>query len=579
MSAPLASVRAYSGSGFNMNNIPISVDVLEANSTANDLEVINCLPVSGKTNVTITVKPFANLTKIDYIRITGSDGVAWYGIVNGYEYASMNTVYINATLDGWLTCQAAGINSITGYLTRHTTADDELFKYTEEDPLLIPSKALTYQGYDEMFGGGTLDQLIESTVDLYEMGDDNYNLSRTMDSDGEVVVPLAISSNTTTVSLTGVDLYSTGQLSTPFTGFYKPSTDINDRIKKGIAAARSLGYDNGILGSYSVPSNMYSAAATNGFVGTLSNVRQNEQCSLTYEYDQVMNKRLYAGKANAYILWSPASGEQVIVPPEDLYNTNNLATSPYITMVSDPRSKGRPYFCFGNGNNNALVGGLNRMVKGAQWANAPLNYQESSGQGIKERIFNAEQQDRIEDFNRGVSSDLLNLAKGIGGVAIGAATGNAMMVTAGGVGVGQSAVSLIGRELFERPNFERERAIEKAKFQSSVFKAPQIAAPIDADLMRDTLGNGVVVTKRRYSPFDLQRLDKVLNMFGYKDTKAFESSDLDVGNYCNYLECSDVLVDSQAPRFAEEIAAQQLSAGVRLWKVKPSSAKFLLPNR
>ena len=201
MSAPLASVRAYSGGGFNMNNIPATVAILEANSTVNDLEVINCLPVSGKSNTTIIVKPFSNLTKIDYIRIIGSDGVAWYGIVNGYEYVSMTSVAINATLDGWLTCQAAGIQKISGYLTRHSTADDDLFKYTEPDELLVPSKPLemTFQNVFVSTGGHT--PLIESTIDLVLMGGDLYKESRTFDSDGEVVVPLAASSPSSTVQI------------------------------------------------------------------------------------------------------------------------------------------------------------------------------------------------------------------------------------------------------------------------------------------------------------------------------------------------------------------------------------------
>lgn len=573
MAAPLASVTAYSGGGFNMNNIPLNVGVLEANSTINQLEVINCLPVSGRTNVEITVKPFANLPRIDYIKIVGSDNVAWFGIVNGYQYVSMTSVVISATLDGWLTCQAAGISSISGYLSRHSTADDELFKYTEDDPLLVPSKALDFESMRPFPSTGGVVELIESTIDLVEMGDETYNLSRTFDSDGEVVVPLAKSTTMTPIVLRNA---SGGTVNQNYQGrgIYKPQAETN----RGIAVARSLGYDNGILGSYIVPAYMVNATFDeNGFCTSLEGMHnQANTINFTRAQSSVMNNRLWAGRANGYVLWSPASGEQTTINPEDLYEAG--LSSPTVRFVSDPRSKGKPFFMFSSGPHK-IENGINQMISGAKWDNLPLNYQESSGQGLKERIFSAEQQDKLEDFNRGVAADALNMAKGIGGVAIGGVTGNPFAVTAGGSAIGQSAVSLINREVFERPNFERERAIEKAKFQSGVFKAPQIVSPPDGDSMRDIYGNGCFVGKYRYSAHDLTRLDKILNMFGYKDNKVFEMSDLNVGVYCNYLECSDVTVVSGAPRFAEEIAAQQLSAGVRLWKTKPDSSRYGTSNR
>lgn len=595
MSAPLSSVRAYSGGGFNMNNIPATVAVLEANSAANDLEVINCLPVSGKSNTTIIVKPFENLPKIDYIRIVGSDGVAWYGIVNGYEYVSMNSVAINATLDGWLTCQAAGISKISGYLTRYSTADDDLFKYTEPDELLIPSKPLEIN-FSSLFpstGGHTA--LIESTIDLVLMGGDLYNESRTFDSDGEVVVPLAASSPSSFVQITDQN-GGNHILTYEGRGIYSPTTKVN----KGIAVARSLGYENGILASYKVPSQWIAdgSADEDGRVAVLSSTYLTESLSSLPFVDirqSVMNKRLYAGEANAYVLWSIASSEQIKVNPENLYNAGESA--PEVRGFADVRSKGKPYFMFSTGP-HAYERGVNQCIGGEIWDNLPLSYSESSAQGLKERLFSAQRTIDAQNFHTSNVANMIGTMVGSGGNFMSFANQGAMMGEGGlsnyksNIGTAikyaaptagvQAAANILNAGVqyaANAHNFYNSRRIEKAKFQSSVYEAPQIVSPPDGKAMRDVFGNSCVAAKYSYSDYDLARLDKILNMFGYKNTKVFEMSDLNVGVYCCYLECSDVTVVSNAPRFAEEIAAQQLSAGVRLWRQKPDSALYATSNR
>lgn len=577
MAAPMASVRAYSGGGFNSNNIPRSVGVLESNSTINDLEVINCLPVSGRSRVEITVKPFANLSQIDYIRIIGSDNVAWYGIVDGYQYVSMTSVVISATLDGWLTCVAAGINAISGYLTRHTTTDDELFKYTEDDPLLVPSKPLDFES-TIMFPSTGETSLIESTINLVEMGKETYKTSRTFDTEGEVVVPLAVKSPTSSVVLRNAQ-GGTKNSNYIGRGFYSPTDQTND----GITNARSLGYENGILGSYKVPNNMISTTAgeDEGFIASIEGMNDvsNAQNFVRPQQSTVMNNRLWAGNANSYVLWSPASGEQVMFKPEDLYEAG--LGRPEVRMVADPRSKGKPFFMFSTGPHK-IQDGINQMIAGAKWDNLPLNYQESSGQGLKERIFAAEQKIKLDEFESSQKeAGLRTLAAGAMGVGSGIAgglSGNLALLASGVMGAAGATTGLLDLH-GAGEKFNRDRALEKAKFAASTYTVPQIVSPPDADAIRDIYGNCCYVGKYRYSAFDLDRLDRILNMFGYKDNKVFEMADLRAGRYCTYLECSDVTIDSNAPRFAEEICAQQLSAGVRLWARKPDSSVFGTANR
>lgn len=589
MAAPLATVTAYANSGFSMNDTPLNVSVLEANSDAQQLEVINCLPVSGKSTVTITVKPFNLLPRTDYLKIVGSDGVAWFGIVLGYEYVSMTSVQITAQLDGWLTCQAAGITSISGYTTRHTTADDEFGKYTQDDPLIIPSKPLHIISTTTTFGGGgqfgTTKKLVESTIDLSAMGEDTYNTSRTFDSDGEVVVPLAVPSDATTVTLSGFNGESASQ-TIGGRGIYDAD---NAKVKKGIAVARSLGYENGILGSYIIPTFALASDPTpsaDGFYSTIAGKNTSaapagsSNLYLRFEYANVKNKRLLYGKTSQYILWSPASGDQLRVNPEDIYTSG--AVIPTLNYMADPRSKGKPYFSFAEGP-SVTQGGLNQCISGAQWDNLPLNYQNSSGLQTKARIFSAQEQYAIDSMiftqHMGTANSAIDTVN---------AGLNALMAGKGGnpIGAGQAVFGNVANNItgaiaaLHNPEmFARARKIEQAQFLASNYSAPQIVSPPDGEFIRDVYGNGCVLARYMLTEYDITRLDRVLNMYGYMDNKVLELSDLSVGVYATYVQANDVTIVSGAPKFAEQIAEEQLNAGIRLWKTKPSSAAYNNTNR
>lgn len=581
MSTPLATVTAYANSGFSMNDTPLNVGVLEANSDAVTLDVINCLPVSGKSTVSIRVKPFNLLTQTDYIKIVGSDAIAWFGIVLGYEYDSMNTVQITAQIDGWLTCQAAGITSISGYTTRHTTEDDEFGKYSEDDPLIVPSKPLEMTATPINLGGSGNKKLVESTIDLSAMGEDTYNESRTFNSDGEVVVPLAVPSEPTQVNLNGVGGGSSTQTISG-RGIYDAD---NAKVKKGIAVARSLGYENGILGSYIVPDAFITLGeATDGKYSTIAGKHDSIMTtgdSLNFIYANVHNKRLLYGKTSQYVLWSPASGDQLRANPEELITGSVISGGPSFAFMSDPRSKGKPYFMFDEGA-SAVLGGLNKMISGAQWDNLPLNYQNSSGLQTKARIFMAQEEYAVDQYNFALQIGVLDQGENaITGLA-GAAVGMSFNPIGAATGLGGTAAGIAKYGLsvpYNKEMFQRARKIEQAQFLATHYSAPQIVSPPDGEFIRDVYGNSVVIARYMLSAYDLTRLDRVLNMYGYKHSKVLELSDLSVGVYATYVEAHDVTINSGAPKFAEQIAQEQLSAGIRLWKTKPSSAQYSNANR
>ena len=361
------------------------------------------------------------------------------------------------------------------------------------------------------------------------------------------------------------------------------------------------------MASYKVPSQWIAdgAADADGRVAVLTSTYYTESLSsLTFVDGRkvVNNQRLFAGEANAYVLWSIASGEQITITPENLYDAGS--TSPQVKGFADVRSKGKPYFMFSSGP-HAFNNGVNQCISGEIWDNLPLSYSESSAQGMKERLFSAQRTIDAQNFHTSNVANMIGTMLGGGGSVLATGGINAQNMTQADIAAGfapstyrqnigaglmnalptagvKAAANILNAGVqyaANAHNFHNSRRIEKAKFQASVYEAPQIVSPPDGKAMRDVYGNGCVAAKYSYSDYDIARLDKILNMFGYKDNKVFEMSDLDVGVYCCYLECSDVTVVSNAPRFAEEIAAQQLSAGVRLWKQKPDSALYANANR
>ena len=202
-----ATVTAYLNTGYTGINVPDSPAIIENNYQSKNLQVINCLPLSGQVNVSIRVKAYDELHETDYIKLQFSgDNTTYWAKVDGYVYLTSDTVEIALTMDYWLTL--GGINnvsSISGITKRvHVAkADDQLFAFTEPDEMINPAKPLKSvcdSDYDMSFINdypykvdsngdysptGTPKDVIVllSTLDLYAIGrlyetdvDDNGNM-------------------------------------------------------------------------------------------------------------------------------------------------------------------------------------------------------------------------------------------------------------------------------------------------------------------------------------------------------------------------------------------------------------------
>lgn len=603
MGVPTATVTAYYGNNFDINNIPANPTVLASASQTVTVGVINCLPFSGKAAASIVIKAFSHLKETSYFKIHfDTDNFDWYAAVNGYEYTSIDTVRVDLVIDAWLTCGGTtGITDVSGLTRRHSCLDDTFGKYTHEDPLIIPSESLKLSDIEKVYTGTNFVSkdgyiIVESTVDLWAMGDPTGQLEATVYENSsyglEVTVPQVQPIEARYSPQVFIhDIFSTNnyEIEVPCVAYFDGSSD---RIKRGITRCRSLGVENGILAQYVIPKAFidtitYDTTDTGRItqiVGKSELSTNSGNTDLDFEYAQVNNKRVLYGENNRYVIASIGTGNKLECAPEEICKDDqgNILTQPPIYVMVDPRSKGCPYFRFVWMFNNNLNFEVN-SIKGLEWQSAPINYTEGSGAWARRELFNATQEletakyESLKDIGYGTAA-----AAGIGEIgSAGALTRGMNLLFERGLNIPFTDVHIPGfNEQYNDPMFYASRALEKGQYilNNSVV-APEINFPRSEGL-RDIVGNGVYLYRYMYTANDLARIDKILNMYGYADVKPLELTDFTDMKYYNYVEADATIVTSvQVTRKIREMCQNQISAGVRVWKINPNFALYAQSNR
>lgn len=584
MGVPTATVTAYYGNNFDINNIPANPTVLASASQTVTVGVINCLPFSGKAAASIVIKAFANLKETSYFKIHfDTDNFDWYAAVNGYEYTSIDTVRVDLVIDAWLTCGGTtGITDVSGLTRRHSCLDDTFGKYTQPDPLIIPSETLKLSEITKLFTGSDYTSedgyvIVESTVNLWKMGmqSASYNAITYEDINSNQVTvpqvePVTLSEEALIFASNSVGVPK--KVESPCVGYFNGK---DDTVKRGISICRSLGVENGILAQYVIPKDYvdtieYDVTETGRITklsGAFTAIDNYVNADLAYEYAQVNNNRVLYGENNRYILNSIATGNKIESAPEEVYNPN--IPHPGVYAMVDPRSKGVPYFRFTMMYGSYLDIEVN-SIAGLEWQSAPINYQEKSGAGISKEIFNATQEKDTAAYElskavkRGETfASAFNLLKG-------------GPITAGL----EMATQSITDQTVNDPMFYASRLLEKAQFDvKNTVVAPELNFP-RAEGLRDIVGNGVYLYRYMYTSNDIARIDKILNMYGYADVKPLELTDFTDMKYYNYVEADATIVTSvQVTRKIREMCQNQISAGVRVWKINPNFALYAQSNR
>lgn len=586
----IRTVRLYQNTGFDIINAPATPSLLDS-FTYVDIPAINALQITRLNSVCIKATE-DQVTNADYCRISDGTHNAYYAVTD-YYMEKPDTCTLSITMDYMLT--AGGVSSndwdvLDGITERHhvATADDTLFNYVEEDPYLVPSKPLGLL-WKECINNtpSTSDYVIvEATVDLYDLATNTpAAVAYTTSGGEECVVPDIPKLNTFSgakMQIDPSDSSSDKVTVNPASAYYNGK---DATVKEGLARARSLGIENGsIISQVTIPVNCVtipSGTLVNGCYteldGVISTVYAMQNAKYNYEYGTAQNKRVYAGICNKYGLVAVGSGNSAEFNPEDIFHTGD--TSPNVTEITDPRPSGCPYYRFEYYKNDKSSFFMN-CIKGLNWQNVPLRYVDKSGseidtirfqteQSIKNQNMETEVQRETWDtlnplsWKRGVTGKVKDLV-GFGMSTIGGLTGLADESTMGAM----SDTYDIGRK---RQNAAAQELQEFNINQNIV--APNVMFPRSEGL-RDFLGNGCYAYRYYLEASDVTKLDKILNMFGYRITEPLTKTMFDVRSKFSYVKAQGVSIGGTLPRWLREGMAAELSVGKRFWKVAPNKSYY-----
>ena len=374
-------------------------------------------------------------------------------------------------------------------------------------------------------------------------------------------------------------------------------------IREGIARARSLGVEGGIIAMYALPKSKFTCTeptmtttiplpmgqtVTFTFQGLITKIEPasgatlSHTTSINFAYRTVNNKRALYGDYNKVKVASMASGEVAEYEVEDLYSPTAQNTTVVIKEVGDGRAHGKPYFFpeyFMDKQQG--VDSMFSSIAGMEWQNVPIVFQYSSGEGIQRNRYFAstriDVQNMIEQQANEQAKLLTHSAVDI--------LKSAPTVVGGlnaGLNAGLAAGDLYNAQELEWNKFNRARQLEKKDLMISTrVVAPEINFPA-SESVRDFIGNGVIVGFVTPTNDDVDRFDKILNMYGYKDAgTALTLGDLTAGTYFSYIEASGVQIQTSigVDRTIKEMCEDQIASGIRIWKIKPDFAKYGVSNR
>lgn len=577
------TVTLYNNTGFDMVNVPGSPAVLQA-AAASVTELPAVDIVQNYFINTVSVKAtFEQVKMADYCKIGD-----FYYFVNSLSMSSPDVAVLSLTPDGLTSGLASGaITAISGTTERRRVKSDEdtMGAFTADDPLLAPQEPLQLVIGNNLFTAGgstTTVPFVESLIDLGKLQEQSTTgkfTGRTFtdptDEDAKVTVPAvdSLSGQTTVFSIGSKILPSTK------TNLYRYT-----KVQEALGLARALGVESGVISQTSLPPALVDTTETaDGSVTTCKGKVQSVSTALPYQYATVKNKRLLYGQYNSYGILTVA-GNKLECMPEEL--SDSFTGSPSVTVKADPRPTGKPYFRYSQYHGDSSDEGfwLN-AVAGLQWAQVPLVYTGKSNsvmdtynyQALR-RDANAAYTNNWKNWGFDMVNNLTNFLGSVMGASNGLSSGKAADISSAKQGLVTSGVSYLSNYFRSNMNWnyykeqfrnaQRDELVNYGFSQSVIV--PTINFAYNGDAIRDTLGNGAISYRYRYSDNDITRIDKLLTMYGYVDRRAFEPSMMNAHSDFDYLQLTGVSVSGATlPMWWRDLIKTQLNTGLRIWHVKP----------
>lgn len=571
--------KIYRNTNFNAVNIPDSPALITNNFMPLTVNALDIMQDKFLQSVRVAAS-WSDVEGADYCLIGGF----WY-IVSGVRMLATDTAELSLVPDFITSIGGPGALTILDGITvrHHVSTDEDTFgAYADDDPYIVCNSPLQVVS-GGWTGGSTTAQhiFIESTVALPRVASSKNAVTWVDpdDSTKEVSIPYA-------PPIAGVSYFAMGGESgakvTNGTRLYLASPEYPDSdVMRGMQLVRSMGVESGIISQYSVPDDFYTvgddSAVSDEYttVGTITGASGSYDTGLPFIYSSVRNQRALYGKQNSYGIIT-ASGEKFLCNPEQIYTTG--LTSPQVNRRVDVRPSGCPYFGFAN-----YAGASNfwqSAIKGTTWRDVPLVYNSRSGSMYKAAewrskmnieavgYYGSETGRLVED----VAEPLETIASMVKGIATG---GNAAEAAGTGlISLGNNMLTTVSNDTY-REIYDLTRKQEL--FHEGVERfsqAPEVFLPASSDAVRDYVGNGFLCFRYRPSDTDLAHIDKVLTMYGYKDTQPLTLEMFTNRPSFNYVQVSGITVGGNIPRWWKSGIADQLQAGTRIWHVIPSPSYY-----
>lgn len=606
------AVTGYLHTGYNADNYPENAAQLAQFDTV-AIDTVDLVQNVNLQTIRVTGS-FDTLKAIDYIQV-GDRYYRAYAApsADADDVFTLTLQYDPITSNGGF----SALEFSDGVTVRHTTADDDMFEYTESDPYTAPAQPLDVVSGGMKFTGSELAAIaVESTLLLDTIGgwfDDDGNFTGkgitytdTADSSYKVTTPYTPGVNVKTSYLIGYNAntnVSEAETPSPATALYATfvvdgtSAVEKTKITRALGAVRSLAVEGSVLNQIAYPAQFITIPheVGDGLILGVNGKDQYEDSGLDFDQytDEIHNNRVKYGEYNKYGLMT-AKGDKGEFLPEQIGEIGD--TSPIVRSIADPRPDGRPYFRYQKYLGDTSFNGFwVSCLQGLEWQNVPLVYTSASGsyqtratflnnylQQSSDKFY-ADQNQLYDDISRVVNAipNAANTALGasamqptLAGInAIGAVGNLAMNAT---LNTAQSLTRSEQRQI----NYElsRKRALQEYAFSQNIVK-PDLMFPFNANVIRDFIGNGVFAYRYKYKAADALRVDRLLTMYGYRDTRRLTTDMFSARQYFDYVQATGVAVSNlNIPLWERDAIADILNGGVRVWHTAVNTNRYQLGN-
>lgn len=354
-------------------------------------------------------------------------------------------------------------------------------------------------------------------------------------------------------------------------------------VYQGVQKMRSLGVENVIVASYSVPK-MYASATSlsGGEINDIEGLAYHVNTGIEFEYySGIENKKVFA-LYNVFEIASIASGNMSQYKFEDLCkpsDTNYAYTQFQCIIWANPIPNGKP-FCrpaYYMGNTENLWTGV---VEGAQWLQTQIRYNMQSGavrnllrstSGIVRDLRYTGKKNALSQM-----TGAINWGLGLGDTILTDTPKNpADFNTSAKFHAGQMGVNMVADYL--NAGLDAQQATSQAVSDYAAELVPDIAYPYTASV-QSFVGNDFTVNRFRLSLNDARRLDAYLHKYGEAVDEPFDVAHFTDKVKYNFVQLENINMPEvlNVPLWLKNLASTVLEAGVRIWHTKPTKAALLV---